>query len=193
MTQRSWSKPAATSRSDKLMRKNHSVLVNYLSTKLRDVSDAEDLAQDTFVRLMELEDSGEDIRNPPALMFSVARNLSLDLLRRNVRTQRIFADVDQEKVHAVGDSCDGDFSSPERSFESRQYEALVDQALSPLSSKCRAAFRLAKIEGWTYPEIAKTMNLSVSMIEKYVSRTLLQLRTDPNVISALAARPPTTG
>jgi RNA polymerase sigma factor (sigma-70 family) len=170
---------------EKLVRLHYPSIVNYLSGRLRNVSDAEDIAQESLLRLIEQYKLGKKIRCPQALLFSIARNLSTDLLRRNVRTKTRF-DHSVDDVQLLQVRSEDTESDPETCCINHEIVNVVRDSLASVSERYLRIFDLTKLEDYTYPEAAAASQLSVSMIEKYVSRAIHHLRKDQQILNALA-------
>ncbi|MDO6428462.1 RNA polymerase sigma factor [Thalassotalea sp. 1_MG-2023] len=134
-------------------------LIHHVMKKGLSHKEAEDIAQEAFVKLLGLEDKG--ICNYiQAYLYKIATNLSIDKLRRQTRSP---VDVNDDLIsHGVS------HTSPERSLENQDSLALIKDSLRELPLKCRQAFVLYKIKGMEYREIAETMQVSESMVRKYV-------------------------
>ncbi|WP_286232509.1 RNA polymerase sigma factor [Thalassotalea sediminis] len=134
-------------------------LIHHIVKKGLSHKEAEDIAQEAFVKLLGLESNG--ISNYiQAYLYKIATNLSIDKLRRQTRNP-VEADNNQisQGIH---------YTSPERSIEHQHALTLVKESLRKLPLKCRQAFVLYKIKGMEYREIAEIMQISESMVRKYV-------------------------
>ncbi len=135
-------------------------------------SEAEDLLQELYIRLIRQVD-----RAPPTnckgFLFSAAANLLRDRWRR-----RAVRRLDQmDSLEGLGgDFKDGGEHDP--SLWSEQIEQLerLDRALARVSDKAASAFLCHRVEGCSYADIAGRMGVSVSMVEKYISSALAELR-----------------
>lgn len=134
-------------------------LIHHIMKKGLSHKEAEDIAQEAFVKLLGLENEG--ISNYiQAYLYKIATNLSIDKLRRQTRAP---IDTNNEiATQAVS------HTSPEKSLENQDSLALIKDSLKQLPLKCRQAFVLYKIKGMEYREIAETMQVSESMVRKYV-------------------------
>lgn len=121
---------------------------------------ADDLVQETYVRIAPYQAAGE-IRQPQALLMRVASNLARDQMRRsNVRGGQVeFAD---EEVAEVVDLVGAD-----------QMESLFfKQIVLSMPQTYRDVFVLSRIAGLTYEEIAAHSGLSIKTVEWRMSRAL---------------------
>ena len=143
-------------------------LVNYLVAHGLDYSTACDIVQETFVRLWNKRDalSGDD--SISGFVFTVARNLRTDFLRKNRGV------VFQEEI------TDGDaagIAAPERAQSDLKYLRLrLRQALAQLPEDLREAYVLAQVGKNSIREVASIMEASESLIKVRIHRAKEKLR-----------------
>lgn len=123
----------------------------------RNRQEAEDVVQDTLIRLWEGRDQLNEIKNLGTYAMTICRNLSLDHIDR-MEHRNISLD---EEVH---DRQNNDRSPDERLMNIQRHEA-VNDIISQLPEKQRTIIQLRDIEGKNYQEIAETMNLSLSDVK----------------------------
>ena len=154
----------------RLFQKYNESLVRYLSVRLCSLPDAEEVAQEAYARMLKLDEPGA-ISHLQAYLFKIASNIAIDRLRSRGRQPRT---VDLDTVHE-------DLVSPaatvDRLVDGRQQLALVREVVAELPPKCRKAFMLYKFSGQSYKEIAAGMQLTESMIRKYVLRAIVYCRS----------------
>ena len=135
---------------------------------LRDHEEARDLAQDVFVRLYERLDSFAGGDTFKAWLLRMARNASLDRLRR-IKARPPAADLPFEDVPLAGD---GD---PEQSAFEESRERLLRRAVEGLSEKNREVLLLKEIQGLTLEEVANLLGLPLGTVKSRSSRARLEL------------------
>lgn len=138
--------------------------------------EADDVVQETWATLTALDDV-ENIRNPRAYLFAVARSIVLQQVRR-ARIVSIEAVADIEQMEPRGDG-----NPPERRLSAHQELRRLSAQLATLPERCRKAFVLRKVHGLSQREIARAMGISESTVEKHIGkalRTLLGMRADMN-------------
>ncbi|MCF5724398.1 sigma-70 family RNA polymerase sigma factor [Pseudomonas syringae] len=140
-------------------------LIRTWTRRLRNRQRAEDLAHDTFLRVLEAK--SEQIEQPRAYLHQTARNIAIDAYRREDRREAIEREV-ADLTPPSGD--------PEHLMHAIQLADSIEQALAELPLNCRRIFIWQKIEGLTQQEIADRLGLSKNMVEKYMIRTLRHLR-----------------
>ncbi len=145
-------------------------LVRYLSVRLRSIKDAEEVAQEAYVRLLKL-DEPDTISHLQAYLFKIASNIAVDRMRSQSRKpQHIPFDGVTEKIAAPESPLD-------QRLDAQRQLLLIREIVNELPPKCRKAFLLYKFRGRSYLEIAETMHLTQSMIRKYVLRAIVYCRT----------------
>lgn len=126
-------------------------------------NDAEDLASSAFVELAEIE-AFERIRQPRALLTTIARRLTFEFWRRR--------DLERHYLEELARQPDYHGASPEELCLAVEELVRIDAALRRLSARAREAFLLSQYEGLGYAEIAARLGVSVSMVRKYVAQAL---------------------
>ncbi|WP_317931197.1 RNA polymerase sigma factor [Halioxenophilus sp. WMMB6] len=149
-------------------------LVRFLYRKVKNWEDAEDIAQNAFIRIQRLTQSGE-LENPKAYLYQTASNLAIDKIRREkLHTAYIQSEMIDSSMGIQ--SNDTDNCCPERQLGARQQLQKVEAALAQLPVKCRQAFMLHRVRNMSYNDIAQEMNVSVSSVEKYILQALKHCR-----------------
>ena len=151
----------------RLFEEHNRSLVRFLVAKLSSEAEAQEVAQEAYVRLLRLEDASA-VSFLRAHLFSIAANLAVDRLRhRQVRERNAPQDFFEDLLNRPG---------PDREVLGQQELEVVKAALKKLPEKCRRAFLLHIFEGRSVREIAETMQLTDRMIRHYVARALTVCR-----------------
>jgi len=182
---RSGVESARTRQIEALYRREIGPLLRRLRYLVQNPEDAEEIAQLAFMRMVEAGAAIDDLNCEYAFLVRVARNLAIDHLRRGVLSQRIFKSTDLETAEKCGEFLHP-FDDAESVYHDRDLLMKIDRALTALPPKCRAAFMMSRGEDKSHVEIAQTMGLSVSMVEKYMRRAMSHIR-DHLVMEPLAA------
>jgi RNA polymerase sigma-70 factor (ECF subfamily) len=140
-------------------------------------SDAEDLTQETFVRVFRsLADYTPGTFE--GWLHRITTNLFLDMVRRR---QKIRFDALAEDA---SERLATDEPGPERAYEQNNLDPEIQRALDALPADFRAAVVLCDLEGLTYEEIALTLDIKVGTVRSRIHRGRVLLR------EALAHRAP---
>lgn len=145
-------------------------LVRFLRRRTALEEDAQDLAQESLVRLMRYREHAPTAWT--SLLYRIAINALNDRQRR--------AHTHREAQHTTLDTDFAELASPEPSHEQRiatqQELAVLQGVLLGLPLRCRQIYLLNRIEGMSYTEIADHCGISVKAVEKHISKALRLLR-----------------
>ena len=147
-------------------------LIAYFRRRVSSTSEAEDLTQDVFERVLKAL-SHAPIVNAEALVFRIAVNLLRDRARREI-TRGGEQSLTSENIVAMADALTEDLS-PERVVLGERTLADVLAALQELGERTQAIFYLYRLENLKIREIAAIYGISASAVEKQVSKALLHL------------------
>jgi RNA polymerase sigma-70 factor (ECF subfamily) len=145
-----------------LFRDHHDRLVRFLAIRLGSMAEAQEVAQEAYMRLLQRHAVQPD-DNLRALLYVTARNVATDRLR-----QRKLQDAHQNR----DDWSEADVATPERIVSDRQALARIQALIDELPPKCSYAFVSYKFHGMGYAEIAYKMGLTESMVRKHVLRAV---------------------
>lgn len=143
-------------------------LVNRLVTMLACRETAQDIAQESFF-LLARTTAREPVSQPRAFLHRTATNLAIDHLRHRKVVER----------HAEATlNTDEDSSHPSAETEAfnAQWLEILRQAVADLPPRCRDAFILHKLHGLSYREVAATLGISQSAVEKHIAKALSHCR-----------------
>ncbi len=145
-------------------------LVRYLSVRLCSRRDAEEVAQEAYARMLKLDES-DTISHMQAYLFKIASNIAIDRMRSQGRQpQHLSFDV-------IGDGIPAPAVAVDRIVGAQEQLSLIKEIVAELPPKCRQAFLLYKFNDHSYREIADQMQLTESMIRKYVLRAIVYCRS----------------
>jgi RNA polymerase sigma factor (sigma-70 family) len=126
--------------------------------------EVEDIVQETYVRVCQIE-SKEAIREPRSFMFRTAQNLALDHLKRaETRLAQSVDSLDELDLAAYARIEDTTF----KQVTSNQEFGLFCDAVRNLPQKCRRAFVLKKVYGYSLREIAEEMGVGQATVESHI-------------------------
>ncbi|WP_449467042.1 RNA polymerase sigma factor [Stenotrophomonas humi] len=138
-------------------------LRNWLQRRLSVRQDADDVIQETYAILASMPDVSH-VRQPRAYVYTVAQSVVLQQLRRaQVVSIEAVAEIDHVAIS-------GDEVCPERTASSRQELARIGALIDGLPDKCREAFVLRRVEGYSQREIAQRMQISENTVEKHICK-----------------------
>ena len=158
----------------KLFAEHRQALQRYFYRRIRTKSEAPDLAQEVYVRMLRVSDT-EAIRDPQLYLYTVASNLVKEraLLERR-EADRLDRDADFD-VSLVQQRL-GEVSALESELEARELSMRLNTALGQLPRRWRTALILQYRYGLTYREIADRLGVSSNMVKKYLAQGLGRCR-----------------
>ncbi len=136
---------------------------------LGDPSEAEDAAQETFLRAYSRLEQYNPNHKFSTWVFSIANHHCIDRLRKRRAT---FVSIDDNPVLQ---NLEGDMPLPESSALSMEHSAEVQQLLNRMDPDYRTPLILRYWEEYSYDEIAETMDLSVSAVKSRLFRARKQM------------------
>lgn len=150
-------------------------LVRYLSRKVPNGEDANDLAQEALLRMHKFQQTRE-LDNAHAFLFKTANNLVIDQMRRAKVHDRYLS----YEMHPDQSDDDNDKFAPsaERTVSAEQELERIYAVVDTMPEKVRRAFLLHRGKDLSYSEIAQEMDVSNSMVEKYIIQALKILRQE---------------
>jgi RNA polymerase sigma-70 factor (ECF subfamily) len=147
----------------RLFEEHNRALISFLTLRLHSSQDAKEVAQEAYVRLLELDRTGA-VSFMRAYLFRIAANLAVDRIRRQI-VRRHAVEEDQHFVDEVDEA-----SAPERRFIAREELDEVEQRLKALPPKCQRAFVMHAMLERPVKEIAREMQLTERMVRHYIVR-----------------------
>lgn len=148
---------------------------------LHDQTAAEDLAQDTFLRVYRARLGYTPTAKFSTWLFRIANNLALNSKRGKFRRKEVSLPGDesgpvgprpQERLIA-----DKSGLMPSRQFAKVEMRAIVQQAMETLNERQKMALLLHKFEGMSYEDIAESMEMTQPAVKSLLSRARESLRS----------------
>jgi len=132
----------------------------------RSAEDADDFVQEAWIRLTVYEQT-QVVEQPDAFLMRIAQNLSIDAHR---------AAMNRGEAVCVDDVVIVDCSpSAEEIVMAKERTARLSNCLGRLTAKTRDIFLSHRVDGMTYREIAERHGLTISTVEKHISRATAYL------------------
>lgn len=143
-------------------------LILYLNSFVNNVHIAEDLAEDTFVRLAVRKPKDRQHARFRTWLYTIGRNIALDYLRKQQRTAAVPLEDLPEQV--------SDREALEQSYIWEERRILVHQALARLKPEYRQVLWLVYFEQFSMKEAARVMGKSVHSVEALAWRARQALK-----------------
>lgn len=154
---------------DRLFQEHNRVLVNFLKARLQSDAEAREVAQEAYVRLLQLDRPGA-VGFLRAYLFRIAANLATDRLRARTVRERVF-------LQDAGLASLWSEPSPEHRVLAWQELELVQKSLPELPAKCRKVFEMHVFDGLSTEQVGAKLGITRRMARLYVVRALVHLRS----------------
>jgi RNA polymerase sigma factor (sigma-70 family) len=151
-----------------LFREHNRTLVRFINARLRNEQEANEIAQEAYVKMLQLDRCPGTASFMRHYLFRVAENLAVDRIRQRYARSRL------DQLTSIDDLFQDALA--ERTVLAGQELALLKEAVAELPEKYREAFRLIKLEDNSFPQVASLMRLSERMVRKYITRALIYIR-----------------
>jgi RNA polymerase sigma factor (sigma-70 family) len=143
-------------------------LLGYFRRRVSDAAEAEDLAQEVFLRMLH-RGSVSSIEDARGYLFETASSVLIDRGRRLKVRHRSEHESFNPALHGGVDF------TGERVYSGQEALRRASAALQELPDRTRTIFVLRRLEGMKYPEIARLLGISVSAVEKHMVRAISHL------------------
>jgi RNA polymerase sigma-70 factor, ECF subfamily len=147
---------------------------------VRDRERAEDLAQETFVKVLNALDTYRPQYKFSSWIFKIANNAAIDHLRKKeIETLSLDGAPDAvtaERQEGTTLQLPASGESPLDELEARELGGQIEAAIAQLRPEYRACIMLRHIEGRAYEEIAEILDLPLGTVKTYIHRARSELR-----------------
>jgi RNA polymerase sigma factor (sigma-70 family) len=153
---------------ERLFRDHNDSLIRFLTLRLQSRQEAREVAQEAYVRLLQLEraDVASFVR---AYLFRIAGNLAIDRLRRRATESRFEAPQLFSELFAKP-------PDPETLALENERTELIQGFLHELPATVRDAFMLFRLEGLDQKSIARRLRITDRMVRNHITRALMYCR-----------------
>jgi RNA polymerase sigma-70 factor (ECF subfamily) len=152
-------------------------IFSYILRLVRDPAEADDLVQETFLRVHKQLASLRDPATVSPWLYRIATNVAYDRLRQRARQPAPGTkDTGSEGSSLPEDPPDRDAPRIDQAFEQAEMSACVQEFIEELPDDYRAAILLHDLQGLTNPEIAEVLGCSLDTVKIRLHRARQKLR-----------------
>ncbi len=132
------------------------------------VEDAEDVVQDTFIKMIQTVRKQNTPKHFEAWCMTVARNRAFDLIKKTRRTREMHKASTMTTLKQI-------YDFTERDLQDERWE-LVDKCIRELPDHYKEIILLRDVEGHSYKEIAHLLGISISQVKVSIHRARQHLK-----------------
>ena len=151
------------------VKRYHPDLMRYFRTRVHNIEDAADLAQECYARLLRYRE-GHTESSLQLLLFRIAKNLLTDSWRSQ-QAHHVDEHVDIGEIE-IAEAAPSQFDR----LHGQERLARLKQVVQGLPPKCQAVFVFSRIDGLSHAEIAHKCGITVKAVEKHITKALAACR-----------------
>ncbi len=163
-----------------LVRRYERPVFSLIFRMVRDRETSEDLAQDSFVKVLNHLDRYRPEFKFSSWIFKIANNVAIDHLRRRQLETVSMDGSPHAATAAEAEASSFDVAARQESaleeIEARELGSAIERAIARLRPEYRSCIMLRHIEGRSYEEIAATLDLPLGTVKTYIHRARNELR-----------------
>jgi RNA polymerase sigma-70 factor, ECF subfamily len=135
-----------------------------------DVSDAQDLTQEAFIKALQRQDQLKDLDKAAHWLSRIASNTAIDFLRRSGRVS--FSELDEMPEPVAVSSME----SPEQMVLRTERREYLEAGLDILTYRERTALLLRDVEDLPAEQVAERLNCSKATVRSHIANARVKLR-----------------
>jgi RNA polymerase sigma-70 factor (ECF subfamily) len=159
-----------------LMDRHAEKLFHYLVRQLGNAQDAEDLAQESFVRVYQNRARFDPAQKFTTWLYTIATNLGRDRLRYRARHPTVSLQTEDETESPLESHLPAETPGPREQLEQRETAEAVRRALAILPEELRTPLILSEYEGLSHADIAQILRCTSKAVETRLYRARNKLR-----------------
>lgn len=152
---------------DILFTRYYAKVRNFAHAIVKDENEAEDIAQDVFLKLWIQRDKIGFVDNWDSYLYSMTHNRTLNALKQKVR---------ERNLRSYPETGIPEEDSLEETIFSEELKAILENVISKMPDQRRRIFTMSRLQGMTNQEIAQALHISKRTVETHISAALAQVR-----------------
>ena len=131
---------------------------------------AEEIVSDVMMKIWEMGESLAYIKILKIYLYKAIKNRSLNYLSRNNKYRMISLDIDDFAI-----DMNSYFLDPEDLLLKKELQEGMTSAIGSLPPKCQMVYKLIRVDGLSYNEVAEIMGISVKTVDRHLNNALHRL------------------
>lgn len=157
-----------------LVERHQNVVIGTVAKMLGNASDAQDIAQQVFIRLWKSAPRYKRKAKFTTFLFTIMRNLVFNESRR--RSRHKTHSLEEREAESFNQLAENEDKNPDAETLQKELQSAVDKAINSLPEKQRMAVILRRYENMPYEQIAEILEVSVSAVKSQLFRARTDLR-----------------
>jgi RNA polymerase sigma-70 factor (ECF subfamily) len=153
---------------EELVKRYKVKLFNYILKYTNDIERSEEIAQEVFIRVYRSRERYKVKAKFSTYIYRIALNLAYNEVRDRNRRKTDLQDEFVDKLK--------EYNTPEHLYEKKELEAIINREINALSPKYKDVILLCDIEGLSYKEVSKVLNISIGTVQSRLSRGRVRLK-----------------
>ncbi|GAB4170258.1 MAG: sigma-70 family RNA polymerase sigma factor [Calditrichia bacterium] len=161
---------------EELVRRYKDQLMNYVYRFVGNRTDAEDIVQETFLRVYKNKHYYKEIAKFSTWVYTIAGNLAKTELRRRKRKKLLSVSniMKDDKDYDIPDTA----RNPESEVDGTIKESIIQNAIEKLPHRFKEVIVLRDVQGFSYEEISQILNIPLGTVKSRVNRGRLKLQEE---------------
>jgi RNA polymerase sigma-70 factor (family 1) len=131
---------------------------------------AEEIVSDVMMKIWEMGKPLAEIRSLKVYLYKSIKNRALNYLSRNHKNRMISLDADDFAI-----DINSGFLDPENNLIRKELQEGIAAAIHSLPPKCQVVYKLIRVDGLGYREVAQIMGISVKTVDRHLNNALHKL------------------
>ncbi len=159
---------------EQLVERHQHAVVGTVTKMLNSNADAEDIAQQVFIRLWKSAKRYQEQAKFTTFLYTITKNLVFNESKKRARRKQVSIEERSEDSHL--EIADHESRSPDNTILEAELRDAINTAISQLPEKQRLAVILRRYEQLSYEEIAEVLGLTVSAVKSQLFRARTSLK-----------------
>lgn len=142
-------------------------LIHFSAAIVGSFHQAEEIVSDVFILIWQKREQLREVRNPLVYIYVCAKNHSLNALPKNKGNHLSFDALDKDALAILPDV--------EERLTSRELAQIIENAISGLPGRCQMIFRLVKMDGFSYKDVAELLGISPKTVDAQLAIAVKKL------------------
>ncbi len=147
-------------------------LFQFANCLTKEAETAEEIVSDVMMKVWEMAEALGEIGNLKVYLYRSIKNRALNYLSRNPKSKFRMVTLD---VNDFAIELNSGFLDPENQLIHKEVQQGVTSAIQSLPPKCQVVYKLIRVDGLCYKEVADIMGISVKTVDRHLNNALHKL------------------